>query len=120
VPITTTNVTGDGFTTPMLRVSVELPDSGSVLGIQGTVQLAGQPTVNVSGSPLAIPPVPGSGSTFWNVQVDANTGVATIQTSSIADPAPITPTSLIVFRQRLDVGATTVNDLIATDSTPSF
>ncbi len=35
----------------------------------------------------AMPAVPGSGTTFWNVQVDPYTGACTIYTSSSADPA---------------------------------
>lgn len=41
----------------------------------------------LSPSTLALPAVPGSGTTFWNVQVDPYTGVCTIYTSASAFPA---------------------------------
>jgi hypothetical protein len=61
---------------------------------------------------IALPAVPGSGSTYWNVQIDPYTGTASIYTSSAADPvaqpcagANSSQNQLIVARQTLPTGS---------------
>ncbi len=59
----------------------------------------------------AMPAVPGSGNTFWNVQCDPNTGVCTIYTSSSAYPAAqacaapnASQNQVILLQQKLPTG----------------
>jgi len=52
----------------------------------------------------------------YNVQVDSGTGAATVQQSTTADPAPISPTSLVVFRQTL--GTTSTDPALTPEATP--
>jgi hypothetical protein len=117
VSITIGTITGDGIIDPLINTNVELPDAGTTVGISGFVQAIGGLKVDVSGATVTMPAAPGSGSVFWNIQVDAGTGATTVQTSTVADPAPVTGASLTIFRQRLDAGQTDPA-LVATDSTP--
>jgi len=116
MPLTVTNQSGDGATATLLDVTLQMPDMGTVVGIIGRVQTVGNPAVTVTGSPLAIPVAPAAGSVFYNVQVDSTSGAATVQQSTTADPAPISPTALVVFRQTL--GTTSTDPAITPDSTP--
>jgi hypothetical protein len=105
MPVTFSNLTGDGVTVAQVKTSVELPDSGTSVSICGTVTpVAGSP-IAVTGSPLTMPAIPGSGTTYWNIQVDVTTGAATVQQSGTADPAPINGNNVVVFRQQLVAGA---------------
>jgi hypothetical protein len=110
---------------PFAEITFQLPDAfpGNLL-LQGIVQgvdaagTQGKPdtqlaVVTVTPNSLALPAVPGSGNTFWNVQVDPFTGTATIFTSSTADPAPqpcaapnAANVQMIVARQTLPTGST--------------
>jgi len=106
MPLTITNQSGDGATATLLDVTLQLPDSGTAVQIIGRVQTVGAAPVVISGGPLAIPTAPAAGSVFYNIQVDSVTGVATVQQSPAADPAPISPTALVVFRQTLAPSST--------------
>jgi hypothetical protein len=117
VSITIGTVTGDGVIDPAININVELPDSGTTVGISGYVQAIGGPKVDLAGATVTMPVAPGSGSTFWNIQVDTGSGATTVQTSAASDPSPGSATSLVVFRQRLDAGVTDPA-LASTDSTP--
>lgn len=73
----------------------------------------------------AMPAVPGSGTTYWNVQADPYTGTCTIYTSSTADPAPqacaspnATVSQIIIGRQALATGTT--NPSLVLFDTPDF
>ncbi len=114
--LTVTNQSGDGATATLLDVTLQLPDTGTVVGIIGRVQMVGNPAVTVTGTPLAIPVAPATGSVFYNVQVDSGTGVATVQQSTTADPAPISQTALVVFRQTL--GTTSTDPATTPEATP--
>jgi len=98
-----------------VQVQIQLPDSfpgnltisGFVQGVlNGVTQAVMQITNGSGGQTIALPAVPGSGNTFWNVQIDVTTGTATIQTSSVADPALLNSNNVIVARQTLPTGAT--------------
>lgn len=118
MPATISNFTGDGVTAPRLDTFVQLPDTGATVLISGAVTPIGGPQVPITGSPLTMPTAPGSGSIFWNIQVDTGTGAATVQQSTLADPAPISTTSVVVFRQTLAVGNTDAAlDVAATPDT---
>lgn len=110
MPMTITNFT-DGE--DKINCQIQLPDSGSAVQIQGEVLKGGLSPVQISGSPLTAPSPPGSGSIFWNIQVEGQTGVASVQQSTSADPPLNTLTSLIVFRQTL---VSTSSDLAQTPS----
>ncbi len=101
MPLTVTNQSGDGATATLLDVTLQLPDTGTVVAISGRVQVVGSAVAGITGSPLAIPAAPAAGSVFYNIQVDSVTGVASVQQSAAADPLPISPTALVVFRQTL-------------------
>lgn len=81
--------TGDGVNTTLVNAVVELPDSGTTLNVAGKVQYPGQPAVAITGSPLAIPANPGSGSVFWQLVVDYLTGAASVVQSTANDPPPV-------------------------------
>ena len=106
MPVTITNRSGDGVHDAMIDSMVVLPDSGSAITVAGSVQAPNLARAAITGSPLAAPAIPGSGSTFWNIQVDAVTGAATVQSSSSGDPAALmssdgaTP-QVVIFRQTL-------------------
>ena len=116
MPLTVINQTGDGTVAALIDTAVTLPDSGSVVQIDGRVTPPGGATVQVTGSPLTMPAAPGSGQIFWNIQVDTGTGAASVQQSTTADPAPISGTALVVFRQTL--GATSTDPALTAASTP--
>lgn len=116
MPATISNFTGDGVTGPRLDTFVQLPDTGTNVLVAGSVTATGGPLVPIIGSPLTMPAAPGSGSTFWNIQVDSGTGAASVQQSATADPAPISPTALVVFRQILIPGQ--VNPALGGSATP--
>lgn len=117
MPITFSNYTGDGAGSTLLDTVVQLPDSGTNVLIAGSVDPsgAGNP-VAITGSPLTMPAAPGSGSIFWNIQVDTTTGVATVQQSTSADPAPINGNNVVVLRQTLVPSST--NPAITGAATP--
>ncbi len=116
--VTIGTTTGDGISAPLICTAVELPDSGTTVNISGYVQLVGGQPVDLTGTTVTMPAAPGSGSTYWNINVDAgNGGATTVQTSSVADPGALNTTSLVIFRQRLDVGQIDPA-LVSTDSTP--
>lgn len=114
--MTITNQTGDGAVADLLDVTLTLPDTGTSMGIFGRVQVVGAAAVAITGSPLAIPAAPASGSVFYNVQVDSGTGAATVQQSTVADPTPISSASRVVFRQTLV--PTSTNPALVASSTP--
>ena len=101
MPLTTSNYSGDGITAVKVDTYIQLPDSGTVVNVQGSVTAPGSVPATITGSPLAMPAAPGSGSTYWNIQVDTGTGVATVQQSASADPPPISATAVVIFRQTL-------------------
>lgn len=123
MPLTIQNVSGDAVNDVRLDTIVILPDAGSSVVVGGYVQPIGKAQVAITGSPLTAPAVPGSGSTFWNIQVDAGTGAASVQTSTTVDPPPIlsadgvTP-QVVVFRQTLTFGVSSAALDADTSSTP--
>ena len=72
-----------------INVVIVLPDSGSSIVVSGNVKSPALPLVNITGSPLTAPGIPGSGSVFWNIQVDPTSGAATVQQSTVADPPAV-------------------------------
>ena len=117
MPQTITNLTGDGVVDDLYDVTLALPDAGTAVTIIGRIVPMGTTTnVTITGSPLAIPAAPASGSVFYNIQVDSVTGLATVQQSTVADPAAITGTAKIVFRQILT--PTSTDPALVSSSTP--
>jgi hypothetical protein len=88
MPVTLSINTGDGKNTLKIQAALTLPDSGTSLSLAGTIQQPGQNPVALTGSPLTMPAAPGSGSIFWNVQVNYLTGAAVVVQSTVADPPP--------------------------------
>lgn len=133
MPITISNATGDGLTTSQMRTNIQLPDSGTTVQVNGVVRpalpAAAQnnnpvPAVTITGSPLTIPAPPGSGSIFYNIQVDVVTGAAVVVQSTVSDPAPalssdgVTP-KVVIFRQTL-TNASSANPTLNPSTTPSL
>ncbi len=116
MPLTITNITGDGVFDDLFAVTLTLPDTGTVVAIDGRVQPIAGASVAVTGSPLAIPAAPTTGSVFYNVQVDTVTGLATVQQSTTADPVPISASARVVFRQTLVLSST--DPALTPSSTP--
>lgn len=124
MPLTIINRSGDAVHDTFLDTVVVLPDSGGSVSVSGAVQPAGAGAlVPITGSPLTAPSVPGSGSTYWNIQVDAITGAASVQQSNSADPAAllssdgVTPQA-VIFRQTLAAGSSSSSLDADTSSTP--
>src|SRR5260221_9732695 len=69
---------------PLIHLNVSLPDayagnvtfSGKVSPVVGVSLGAG---VVITGSPIALPGVPGSGTVFWCLQVNLTTGVVSMK-----------------------------------------
>lgn len=116
----TGGITSDGVTRyTLVDTWVELPDAypGNVL-IVGAVQAvaaalpsgasnaAYQTLQTLQTNSLALPAVPGSGQTYWNIQVDVTSGATTIQTSNSAPPAPINGNNVIVCASQVNSGDT--------------
>jgi hypothetical protein len=116
MPLTISNWTGDGVKDPIIATSIQLPDSGTSVIIDGAVTPTGGPAVTVTGSPLTAPAAPGSGSVYWIIQVNTSTGAATVKQSTVAMPAADSGNQ-IVFAQTL-IPATTDEAANATDVTP--
>ena len=123
MPLTITNRSGDGINDAFIDTFVQLPDAGSSVAVGGTIRATAGALTALTGSPLTAPAVPGAGSTFWNIQVDAITGAATVQQSTVADPAPllssdgVTP-QVVIFRQTLTFGTSGASLPGDTSSTP--
>ena len=115
MPLTVSNTTGDGVTSTLIDLDIELPDAPGTLLIAGSVTPVGQAAVAVTGGPLAIPAAPASGSVFYNVQVNTSTGVASVQQSTTADPA-VQANSIVAFRQTL--APTSTDPALVPESTP--
>lgn len=62
--------------------------SPTTVTLDGNVGPIGGPLVAISGSPLTGPSIPGSGSTYWIIEVNTSTGAAQVKTSSSATPTP--------------------------------
>lgn len=116
MPLTTSNYSGDGVNTVKVDTYIQLPDSGTAVNVAGSVQAVGSPAVAITGSPLTMPAAPASGSIFWNIQVDTGTGAATVQQSTTADPAPISTTAVVIFRQTLT--STSTDPALVGSATP--
>lgn len=116
MPLTISNYTGDGATAPKLDTYIQLPDSGTTVLVGGSVTAVNLPLATITGSPLTMPVAPGSGSIFWNIQVDQISGAATVQQSTTADPAPVNGNTLVIFRQTLVPGS--IDPATTLSSTP--
>ncbi|GAC1373740.1 MAG: hypothetical protein NVSMB4_00640 [Acidimicrobiales bacterium] len=112
------NRSGDGINDYFIDTIVVLPDSGSSVTVGGMVALIGGANVLVTGSPLTAPAVPGSGSTFWNIQIDGTTGAATVQQSPSADPPAINANNIVIFRQTLTFAVSSAALTADTSTTP--
>ena len=123
MPLTIQNRSGDAIHDVFIDTIVQLADVGSSVIVSGTVQQIGGLPVAITGSPVTAPAVPGSGSTFWNIQVDAINGSATVQTSASADPAPLLSTDgatprVVIFRQTLTFAVSSAVETADTSTTP--
>ena len=87
--MTLSNQTGDGIVETQIQTNIYLPDAnGGNLTILGTVTPVGGPLVAITGSPIAYPSAPGSGSIYLILQVNSSTGAATLKQSTSAMPTP--------------------------------
>ena len=112
-------LTGDGNLATLVQVNVGLPgtDGGSV-PINGQIQVPGSAKLVITGSPLTAPVIPGSGTTFWIIQVNTTTGAASIKTSSSATPAP-DASNIVVFQSSLIHGTDTSAAFSAASAFPN-
>jgi len=110
MPLSISNMAGDGVTDDKLALSIVLPDTnGGAVTFSGSVQAKGGTPQNVTGSPLTLPAAPASGSIFLNVQVDVTTGAATLQQSTVAMPVAINASNRIVYSMTLTPTNTTAS-----------
>jgi len=103
MPITISNQTGDGVGTPLVQSSIEIPDSGTSVLVSGQVQSPGSPAIPLTGSPVAIPAVPGAGATFYILQANTSNGAVTVKQSSSAVPS-VDAGSVLLMSQSLVAG----------------
>jgi hypothetical protein len=83
---------GNGIADDQLNIGVQLPDTnGGNLIVIGAIAPAGSPPDSFGPTTLACPAAPGSGSIYWNVQVDPYVvgGNPSIQQSTSAAPAAL-------------------------------
>jgi len=97
MPVSYNIVTGgnvvSGVQQPLLNFTLTLPDtySGQNFTFSGIIMPVG-PTgglssaIALTGSPIALPSVPASGTTYWLLQANLSTGAVTLLTSSTATP----------------------------------
>lgn len=119
MPLSITNLTGDGINETKIATAVMLPDSGSTVNVEGFVQAVNLPAQSFS-TTVAAPAVPGSGSVFWNIQVDVTSGAVTAQQSTVSDPAPINGNNVVIFRQTLTFGTSGASLALDPSSTPDL
>jgi len=103
MPLTISNVTGDGVSTTMVQSAIEVPDSGTTVLVTGQIINPTAGTFPLSGSPLTIPAVPGSGSVFYILQASLTTGVVTVKQSPTAMPT-VDAGNTLLFSQSLVAG----------------
>lgn len=96
MPLTISNSTGDGVNDILIRASVEFPDSGTTVNVDGQVQPIGGSLVTITGN-VTIPAAPISGSIFYIIEANLTTGALTVvqNVSGVpsADPNNVTLTT---------------------------
>lgn len=130
--LTISNITGDGLSVPQIRFSVEQPDTyPDSIAFEGSLVPVPPPggtttPITFTGSPLGPINPPGSGSMYYNVQVDPGAGPnfpatvpATLQNSPTGDPAPVSATAIVVYRFVVPTGSVDPA-LITSNSTPDL
>lgn len=118
MPMTISNYSGDGTSSVNIDSYIQLPDSGTSVLVAGSVNPVGTSgALTITGSPLTMPAAPGSGSIFWNIQVDTTTGASTVQQSTSSDPVAIDGNNVVIFRQTLI--STSTNPALTPSSTPN-
>lgn len=116
MPLTISNTTGDGYADTYIDSDIELPDSGTVVKVTGTVQAIGGQPAPLTGSPLTAPAPPSTGLIFWAIEASLSTGALAVLQSAAAMPPPDAG-NVLLFQQTLSP-ASTDDALVATDSTP--
>jgi hypothetical protein len=112
MPLTVSYSEGNAATDNQLALSILLPDAnGGNASVAGNVQAASvsgtpSPAFSVGPTTIALPAAPGSGSLFFNIQIDLTSGVATLQQSTSAPPSPINANNVIVYSQTLTAATT--------------
>ena len=116
MPITISNSSGDGMLSSRLDTDIEMPDSGGLVSVVGTVQAAGVPVVSVTGSPVSAPPPPVAGALYWAIEANLTTGQLSVSQSTAGVPSADAG-CIALFVQTLMPGQ--VDDALAgADSTP--
>jgi hypothetical protein len=95
---------------PLIQFKVTLPDTypgnvtfaGRVSPVSGSALGA---SVAMTGLPIALPAVPGSGTVFWALQVNLATGAVTMKTSTVAAPTADTG-NLVIMSHKVVNGDT--------------
>jgi hypothetical protein len=78
---------GDGVTSTLIQLSIQLPDAGTSVVLGGIIFAPGAgPAVTINGSPLTIPATPAAGSIYYIIQVNLTTGTATVKQSTSVVP----------------------------------
>lgn len=88
MPITISNTTGDGQTSVYEDYDIEIPDSGGSLLVAGSIQVPGNASVAITGSPVTLPAPPASGVIYALVQANFVTGALTVKQSTVAAQLP--------------------------------
>ncbi len=103
--MTVSNATGDGIVETRIACSIELPDSGTSVLVDGTVCPAGGAQVTLTGSPVTIPVAPGAGSVFYLIEANLLTGGLAVVQSTVSMPSADAG-SVAIFQQTLTPAST--------------
>jgi hypothetical protein len=112
MPITLSPVGGDGVSCALIRLNVQLPDSGTTANVQGCYQVPAigqaqqtpQPLLTFNQN-LTSPGVPGSGSNYFLAQVNTTTGAVTSLTGTV--PQTASAGNVALFQQTIPSGSPT-------------
>jgi hypothetical protein len=83
---TISDISGDGISTPLIRFSMMLPETGAIVPITGSVESVGNPIVTLTGSPITVPIAPATGLIYYILQANTTTGAVTVKQSVGAMP----------------------------------
>lgn len=114
MPLTVQFYEGDGVNDDKYDLAIQIPDgNGGTANVSGGITPAGQALVPVNGT-CSIPAAPGSGSIFFNIQVDTgNAGAVALLQSTVSAPAVQNGTSRIVYSGTLSPTTTSDSGQIA-------
>ena len=96
--------------------TIALPDSGQIVAVTGALNPSMPNETSFTGSPITVPVAPGSGSTYWLIEVNTATGALDMQQSNSSMPTN-NAGCITIFQQTL-VSGNNDEALVPTDVTP--